>query len=69
MTSSKWLRQRLERLQPISHRTYCLTQENGDSDMEVHSRAAAVGYPVAILPRTCATAEEWIAKHAPQAAR
>jgi hypothetical protein len=69
MTSSKSLRQRLERLQPISYRTYCLTQENGESDLDVCRRAAALGYPVAILPPTCATAAEWTAKHAPQAVR
>jgi hypothetical protein len=56
----KTLRQRIERIQPSAPRPYVLFQEEGESDMEVTNRAAALGYPVVITPRTCRTTEEWV---------
>jgi len=58
--NTKTLRQRVERLQPSAARPYVLYLEEGDLDRDVTRRAAALGYPVFIAPRTCKTTEEWV---------
>jgi hypothetical protein len=57
--SANGLRQRIERLQPAGTRPYILVKEDGESDADVEQRAAMLGCPVAIMPRSCATTEEW----------
>ena len=44
----------------------CSDPPTADELLEI-SRAKAEGRRVAMLPRVCATVEEWIAKYAPEA--
>jgi hypothetical protein len=49
-----------------SYVIHCSDPPTADGLLEV-SRAKAEGRRVAVLPRVCATVEEWIQKHGPKA--
>lgn len=57
--TGKPLKARLDKIQPHEPRRLCLIAEQGESEMEVHRRAAALGYPVMVGPRCCETSQEW----------
>ena len=57
--TGKALMARLDKIQPNELRRLCLIAEQGESEMEVYRRAAALGYPVMVGPRTCETSQEW----------
>ncbi len=57
--NGKSLKARLDKIQPHEPRRLCLIAEPGETEMEVHWRAAALGYPVMVGPRCCETSQEW----------
>ena len=64
--TTKQLNGRVDRLRPSSPRPTCIRFEPGESKESIHRRAAAVGYPVVIVPRRCKTTEEWLSLYAPK---
>ena len=57
--NGKSLKARLDKIQPHGPRRLCLTAEPEETDMALHQRAAALGYPVMVGPRSCETSQEW----------
>jgi DUF1009 family protein len=57
--SGKALMARLDKIQPNEPRRLCLIAGQGESEMEIYRRAAALGYPVMVVPGTCETSQEW----------
>lgn len=64
------LKGRIERLEtkqrPPSAPPMVVEMREGESEMDLASRVATAGRPVAIMPGTCATVEEWEYRHAPR---
>jgi hypothetical protein len=62
------LESRISRLEQYRkpQRCYCSDPPTDDELSEI-SRAKAEGRRFAVLPRVCATVEEWIQKHGPKA--
>jgi hypothetical protein len=68
---NRTLERRISRLEQSQKRraSYvinCSDPPTADESLEI-SRAKAEGRRVAVLPRVCATVEEWIAKYGPKA--
>lgn len=64
--TTKRLSTRIDRLQPTALRPMCIRYAPGESNESILRRAAAVGYPVVIVPEPCKTTEEWVARYAPK---
>jgi hypothetical protein len=60
MTTER-LRNRLGKIEAVYMR-------DGESELELAQRIAAVGYPVIVAPERCATTAEWLAQFAPKEA-
>ena len=56
----KHLQGRLDRLEPTSLDSMCIHPIEGESEMDLKRRIAAVGRPVFVAPRPAKTTEEWL---------
>ena len=65
------LKDRIERIElrrnPPPSRGMVVCVDDGD-DIDAAVRRAGVWWPVAIMPRPCATVEEWESRYAPRRA-
>ena len=60
---------RIERVElqrsPPATRPMVIHMQEGESDFDLELRIRAAGGHVAVMPRPCATTEEWLARYAP----
>ena len=62
MTTER-LRNRLDKIEAVTrHRPMVVYMRDGESELELAQRIAAVGYPVIVAPEPCATTDEWLAQ-------
>jgi hypothetical protein len=68
MTTER-LRNRLGKIEAVTRRRPMVVyMRDGESELELAQRIAAVGYPVIVAPEPCATTDEWLAHFAPKEA-
>ena len=64
------LKGRIERLEVLQNppptRSCVIYIREGESEMDLARRVAAVGRPVMVTPKPCATVEEWLLKCGPK---
>jgi hypothetical protein len=56
---------RLARLQPRRLDRMVVHRDPGDSDLDVEVKALEIGRPVAVMPRPCRSAKEWVLTYGP----